>query len=122
MIAYRIDAARVTGQLVMEGKEISMALNGMQSMRGRGMRNRTNSVSNHKDSSNNEVSVQGNGFEIVEGLGIVSTQPKWVVLDEEEGTWVPVSAAAVESDMMNNDKLLRRDARRSLDENNLIHH
>ena len=118
MIAYRIDAARVTGQLVMEGKEISMALNGMQSMRGRGMRNRTNSVSNHKDSSNNEVSVQGNGFEIVEGLGIVSTQPKWVVLDKEEGTWVPVSAAAVESDMMNNDKLLRRDARRSLDENN----
>ena len=106
-IASRIDVARDRGEIVMNSGEMSMALNGLQSMKGRKSKNPANSDSE----DGGKVAVHGDGFDVIEGLGIVSTQPKWVVLDEEEANWIPVSSAATESDSMNYDKLTRKDAR-----------
>ena len=120
-IATRIDAARVKEQVVMDAGEISMALNGLQSMKGRKNRNPLKPGCDiiGNDSVGSKIAAHGDGFDVVEGLGIVSTQPKWVVMDEEEENWVPVPSAASESDSMNYDKLTRKDARRMYTEEHL---
>ena len=109
-IASRIDVARVKGQVLMDAGEISMALNGLQSMRGRGSRRSPvsfNENTNGSSSDDKKIAAHGDGFQIVEGLGIVSTRPKWVVLDEEEENWIPVSATATDYESMDDDKLTR---------------
>ena len=75
-------------RIVMDPGEISMALHGMQGMKCSAHRAHTSNLNIKKSYNLSDVGL--GGFNVVEGLGIVSTQPVWVVENEDEN-WVPVA-------------------------------